>query len=79
MKISYTLQFGFLASHFINDALVSLMETIKNSLDYRKNGCGIFIDLQKAFDTVNYDNLLMNPEHYGITGTILNSFKSYLR
>ena len=50
----YNLQFGFRASHSINHALVSLTEAIKNSLDNRKFGCGIFIDLQKAFDTVNH-------------------------
>ena len=40
-------------------ALVSLTEAITNSLDNRKFGCGIFIDLQKAFDTVNHHILLM--------------------
>ena len=45
-EIYYALQFGFRASHSINHALVSLTETIKNSLDSRKFGCGIFIDLQ---------------------------------
>ena len=59
-EILYILQFGFRASHSINHALVSLTEAIKNSLDNRKFGCGIFIDLQKAFDTVNHDILLMD-------------------
>ena len=77
-EISYTLQFGFRASHSINHALVSLTEAIKNSLDNRKFGCGIFIDLQKAFDTVNHNILLMKLEHYGIRGTALDWFKSYL-
>ena len=77
-EILYTLQFGFRASHSINHALVSLTEAIKNSLDNRKFGCGIFIDLQKAFDTVNHNILLMKLEHYGIRGTALNWFKSYL-
>ena len=77
-EILYTLQFGFRASHSINHALVSLTEAIKNSLDNRKFGCGIFIDLQKAFDTVNHNILLMKLEHYGIRGTALDWFKSYL-
>ena len=68
-EILYALQFGFGASHSINHALVGLTETIKNSLDSRKFGCGIFIDLQKAFDTVNHDILLTKLEHYGIRGT----------
>ena len=58
-EILYSLQFGFRAHHSINHALVSLTEAIKNSLDNRKFGCGIFLDLQKAFDTVNHEILLM--------------------
>ena len=72
------MQFGFRPSHSINHALVSLTEAIKNSLDNRKFGCGTFIDLQKAFDTVNHDILLMKLEHYGIRGTTLDWLKSYL-
>ena len=64
--------------HSINHALVSLTEAIKNSLDNRKFGCGIFIDLQKAFDTVNHNILWMRLEHYRIRGTTLDWFKSYL-
>ena len=66
------MQCGFRTGHSTDRALISLTETIKASLDKKRFGCGIFIDLQKAFDTVNHDILLKKLEHYGIRGTALN-------
>ena len=51
---------------------------IKVSIDSGKSGCGIFIDLRKAFDTVNHEILLNKLEHYGIRGNMLKWFQSYL-
>ena len=59
-------------------ALMSLTETIKDSIDNGKYGCGIFLDLQKAFDTVNHNILLGKLEHYGIRSVVYSRFKSYL-
>ena len=77
-KVLYSLQFGFQENHSIDHALVSLTEAVRNTLDNERFGCGIFIDLQKAFDTVNHRILLSKLEHYGIRGCALEWFRSYL-
>ena len=58
--------------------LVSFTENIKSLLDNSRYGCGIFIDLQKAFDTVRHDILLHKMEHFGIRGIVLYWFQLYL-
>ena len=70
--------FGFQENHSIDHALNSLTEETRSSLDNRQFGCGIFVDLQKAFDIVNRDILLAQLEHFGIRGHALNWFKYYL-
>ena len=64
-------QFGFRKNNSTINALVQITETIKESIDKGKYGCGIFIDLRKAFDTVNHDILLNKLEHYGIRNSML--------
>ncbi len=74
----YSLQFGFQENRSIDHALISLTESIRNTLDCKKFGCGIFIDLQNAFDTVNHQILLSKLNHYGIRRCNLDWFRSYL-
>ena len=74
----YNMRFGLRKSHSTDHALVILNESIKSSLDNNRVGCGIFIDLQRAFDAVNYNTMLKKLEHYGIRGDALSWFTSYL-
>ena len=74
----YELQFGFRSKHSTNHALLSLTEMVREALDSGKFACGIFIDLQKAFDTVDHQILLKKLEYYGIKGKANDWFNSYL-
>ena len=77
-NILFENQFGFRKNNSTVYALMEITERIKETIDKGKFGCGIFIDLKKAFDTVNHDILLTKLEHYGIRGVLLEWFKSYL-
>ena len=61
-------QFGFRAKHSTNHALSSMTEDIKSHLDSNRFVSGIFIDLEKAFDTVNHEILSNKLSYYGFRG-----------
>ena len=77
-NILFQNQFGFRKNNSTTFALLQITEKIKETIDNKKYGCGIFIDLSKAFDTVNHEILLRKMEHYGIRGVALDWFTSYL-
>ena len=77
-EIIYPKQFGFRAGYSTTHSLIDITENIRKTLENKKYGCGVFIDLKKAFDTVNHVILLSKLEHYGIRESALTWFKSYL-
>ena len=74
----YKKQFGFRNAHSTNHALICITEEIRKALDNNKFSCGVFLDFQKPFDTVNYKILIDKLHHYGIRGVTLSWFESYL-
>ena len=54
------------------------MSKISQAIDNIEYTLGVFLDLAKAFDTVNHDIFLMKLDHYGIRGIVHDWFKNYL-
>ena len=71
-------QYGFRSSCSTSSALIELIEEISTSLDNKKIAIGVFIDLRKAFDTIDHKLLLSKLDHYGVRGQSNNWIKSYL-
>jgi len=72
-------QYGFRKSHSTDYALIKLYDKIIHSLSNKEHTFGIFMDLSKAFDTINHEILINKLHNYGIRGTSLAWFKDYLK
>ena len=77
-NLIYNRRFGFRTNYSTEHALISLTENIKNLLDSGNVVCGVFIDLEKAFDMVKHNILCEKLPYYGFRGKIEVLIKSYL-
>ena len=77
-NLIFNKQFGFRSKHSTTHTLITITERIRTALDKGEFSCGVFIDLQKAFDTVDHQILLTKLKHYGVRGITNKWFESYL-
>ena len=78
-KIISNNQFGFRSGSSTENAVVKICNDISNHLNDNKLVCSIFLDLKKAFDTVNHNILMQKMYKYGIRGNTFQIFKDYLQ
>ena len=71
-------QFGFRAGHSTEHAILELIDQVSNAFDNNNFVLGVFIDLSKAFDTVDHNILLGKLSIYRVKGNNLKCFHSYL-
>ena len=72
------LQFGFRQQYSTSHALINITENIRKALDDGNIGCGVFVDLQKAFDTVDHQILLAKFQMVSLNCICLNAISMYL-
>ena len=77
-EVIYKYQFGFRKIHSTQHAIITLVDRITSSLGSGDLVIGVFLDLKKAFDTVDHHILIKKLFSYGIRGNTLKWFQSYL-
>ena len=76
-NIIYNLQFRFRQQYSTSQAVINITGNLRKTLDDGNIGFYVFVELQKAFDTVEHHILSTKLNHYGIFGVSNNWFKSY--
>jgi hypothetical protein len=77
-RILFNKQFGFRRGYSTEMVLLTALDELSSALDMKRNVIGVYLDLRKAFDTVNIDILLAKLFKYGIRGIAHQWFTSYL-
>ena len=77
-KLFYISQYGIRSGHSTELAGLEFSDNILQLLDNKKTPVSVFLDLSKAFDTLDHTVLLNKLSHYGFHNNSLNWFKSYL-
>ncbi len=72
-------QHGFRASHSTESAVLHFVNNVYKYLEEKYYVFGVFLDLSKAFDSLNHKILLDKLQHIGIRGLPLQLFSSYLQ
>ncbi|KAG5666693.1 hypothetical protein PVAND_014708 [Polypedilum vanderplanki] len=72
-------QFGFKKKKSTADAVIKLLSSVSNALDRQEVVISIFIDVKKAFDTVDHEIVLFKAEKLGVRGLVLEILRDYLK
>jgi len=73
----YEYQFGFRENHSTVQAVMKVLDNIYEHCNNHEITTRIYLDLQKAFDTVNHSILLKELSIYEVRGTVIKWFTSY--
>ena len=77
-KMFYDNQYGFRNGHSTELAAIEILDRIIRAMDRKEIPINVFLDLSKAFDTLDHNVLIKKLEYYGVSGTSLNLMLNYL-